>query len=815
MSVQSSRHLFTIVFLLVLLTVAATGAVAQWNHDPAVNTHLIGDLDNYISYAKVTAVSDGSGGAIILGSSDGDLVSQRIDADGNRLWGDYGRGIVYSGDWTGDPRIVGDGAGGFFMTWLKPLASSTLVYAQHYNSSGYRTWGANGVQVQEWVLTGTIQAEPQLVLNQTGGIIVGWIHNPGSNALVASQNLDSAGNRTWSGGTVSTDLGQKASLVMEESIVVGAAFFAWQEWVDNSNWDLRIQKMSPTGVQLWNTTVYRGLATRFGDQINPQLAHTAQDDVVGVWTDLSSGTPRIYYQRKWSTGNNGFSNGYGADWRGFYDRQEDPEISRNALGEVYLTCKDQTPNGGGRLAMQYFPNGEYYEWGPYGKTLHEDPRLNVGETALLADDNGGCFAIWENNEHSNSFSAHHLNNVGEETWTDDRGAFALSDLSYLAEFFLLPNAQGGLVAVWEGESPASTTAMPTAQMIDHNGFMANNTFPVLASVDRPNDQGGEVTLSWSPSPLDTDASQAIASYSVWIRQPAKSAATGLSNAPAVPELKNADLATLLKMPEAQLVRVKSAGWTFASQVPAMFRTEYAALCPTYGDSTQSGIAYTDFMVVAHHQDSGVFWESSNVLSGYSVDNLAPGAPLNLAGANNAGAVDLSWTASGVQDADLAQYRIYRGTESAFILNAGSLLATSETTAYQDDTSSGTVYYRVTAVDAHGNEGAASAEVELVLAVSAVGDTPTAFAHRGNYPNPFNPMTNIAFDLPHSAQVRVTIYDASGRLVNSVLNESMGAGPQQVRWNGQDAAGQAVSSGVYFSRVEAGEYRATRSMTLVR
>jgi hypothetical protein len=809
------RQIFTLIFILALLAAGSTGALAQWSHDPAVNTPLIPNPNDYLDYSNVIAVSDGADGLVSVWTDYYDIYGQRVGPVGNRMWGNSQRLLVSDGDWTGVPQIVGDGAGGLFLVWLKPFSSSTLVYAQHFDASGNPTWGTNGVQVQEWVVLGTIHAEPQVVSNGTGGIIVGWIHNPGPSAVVVAQNIDLAGNRTWASGTVSTISGNKASLVMEDALAVGEVFVAWQEWVNNDNWDLRVQKMSSTGTQLWNTDDYRSLATRNGDQINPQLARTGQDDLIAVWTDMYYGTPRVYYQRKWADGNDGWSADEGANWRGFYTQQEEPQISRNALGDVYLIYKDQTPNGGGRLAAQYFANDQYNMWGPYGQTLQEDPRLNMGAAALLADDNGGCFAVCENNQYGNTFSAQHLNNLGEETWTAGRGAFAMTSLGYRAGITLLPDDQDGLIAVWAGESVTSASGIPTGQRLDHNGFMGNNAFPVLAAVDRPNDQGGEVTLSWSASPLDNGAFQAIASYSLWIRQSAKSAALDVAHEPATTELKNSELAALLRMPEAELAGVMAAGWAFAAQVPAMLSPDYAALCPTYGDSSQTGIVDTEFMVVAHHQDSGICWDSSNVLSGYSVDNLAPGAPVNLAGANNAGAVDLTWTASGVQDSDLARYRVYRGTESGFTLDAGSLLATSETTAFQDASPSGTVYYRVTAVDAHGNEGAASAEVELVLAVSAVGDTPTAFAHRGNFPNPFNPMTNIAFDLPHAAQVRVSIYDASGRLVTTVLNESLGAGPQQVRWNGQDAAGQGVSSGVYFSRVEAGSFRATRSMTLVR
>lgn len=279
----------------------------------------------------------------------------------------------------------------------------------------------------------------------------------------------------------------------------------------------------------------------------------------------------------------------------------------------------------------------------------------------------------------------------------------------------------------------------------------------------------------------------------------------------IPDL---ELASMLRMEEADVAEMRTAGWVYAGQVPAVFASEYSAFCPSFGDSTEAGIVMTGVKVIAHHEDPNTFW-TGLALEGYSVDNLAPGAPLALAGDNNGGAADLTWTASGSHDEDLSVYRIYRGSEAGFVMDESTLVGQSSTADYLDQTASGTVFYRVTAVDVHGNEGLASGEAMVQLGVSAVEGTPTVFHHRGNYPNPFNPMTQIAFDVPAASQVKVTVYDAGGRLVKTLISQTMDAGQHEVRWNGQDSHGQSVASGVYFSRVEAGEFTATKSMMLVR
>lgn len=84
-----------------------------------------------------------------------------------------------------------------------------------------------------------------------------------------------------------------------------------------------------------------------------------------------------------------------------------------------------------------------------------------------------------------------------------------------------------------------------------------------------------------------------------------------------------------------------------------------------------------------------------------------------------------------------------------------------------------------------------------------------------YPNPFNPATKIVFALPRTERVRLTIFDMSGRLMRVLLDEHRTAGSHEVMWNGLSDTGQPVASGVYLCSMDAGSYRGTRRMTLVK
>ncbi len=96
------------------------------------------------------------------------------------------------------------------------------------------------------------------------------------------------------------------------------------------------------------------------------------------------------------------------------------------------------------------------------------------------------------------------------------------------------------------------------------------------------------------------------------------------------------------------------------------------------------------------------------------------------------------------------------------------------------------------------------------------ESPLAFRLRPCYPNPFNPMTTISYDLPQESRVDLAIYDVTGRLVTRLRSgEVESAGLHDVVWRGQDHRGRIVASGVYLYRLQAGGNSETRRMVLMK
>ncbi len=93
--------------------------------------------------------------------------------------------------------------------------------------------------------------------------------------------------------------------------------------------------------------------------------------------------------------------------------------------------------------------------------------------------------------------------------------------------------------------------------------------------------------------------------------------------------------------------------------------------------------------------------------------------------------------------------------------------------------------------------------------------PAIFALAQNAPNPFGPRTMIRFSVPREGPVSLKVFNVGGRLVRTLVDERMPAGPHAVRWDGRDEGGRALASGVYFYRLDDGDRAQTRKSVLLR
>ena len=252
-------------------------------------------------------------------------------------------------------------------------------------------------------------------------------------------------------------------------------------------------------------------------------------------------------------------------------------------------------------------------------------------------------------------------------------------------------------------------------------------------------------------------------------------------------------------------------WDYIETVPWHGMDPYAAVVPTLGDSSMNEMHMSTFMVTAHTEDVD-FWIDSEPMSGYSVDNLVPTAPMSLAFVSSPGSVTLSW--SGPVDEDFNYFNVYR---QDILTDEPAMIFTTTDSFFVDQQLEdvGAFEYWITAVDLSGLESESSGLVSAVLSTKDELGLPTEFALKQNYPNPFNPSTQIQYALPNESSVVISIYDITGRLVRTLVNEFQSPGYRTITWNATNDMGRPVSAGMYIYSIHAGDFIQNRKMILMK
>jgi len=300
-----------------------------------------------------------------------------------------------------------------------------------------------------------------------------------------------------------------------------------------------------------------------------------------------------------------------------------------------------------------------------------------------------------------------------------------------------------------------------------------NRFQISSIIDVPEDQGAWVYVNWYASPLDTGR---ITQYGVWEENP-------------------------------------EGEWVSLGNVPAIQEEHYTYLAHTFHDLSIDGIYWSKFKVTAHTIDPSIFY-TSEIDSGYSIDNIIPNIPEGLiASITEGNTVELGWDQSF--DEDFNFFRIYRSQEPDFDPADPYLIEEIVNNTCKDTKvePGQTYYYKVSAIDIHGNESQLSEMVEIVIPQVGINeslDLPSEFSLFQNYPNPFNPSTTLRYDLPRESTVQLSIYNLNGYLIQTLINAKQNAGRYSVVW---DASNQP--SGVYLYKIQAGDFQEIRKCLLVK
>ena len=154
--------------------------------------------------------------------------------------------------------------------------------------------------------------------------------------------------------------------------------------------------------------------------------------------------------------------------------------------------------------------------------------------------------------------------------------------------------------------------------------------------------------------------------------------------------------------------------------------------------------------------------------------------------------------------------VYYKLNNNLIAGSGTTEESHEYSFVDVDIEPGQVYYyKLIDIDYSGNVGM-HGPIKVDVPAS-----PTIYELEQNYPNPFNPQTTIAFRLADNSRVRISIYNLTGQLVKTLLDEELSARRHQVVWDGTNDFGIKVPSGIYLYVLEAGDRRISKRMILAK
>lgn len=740
----------------------ANPASAGWGSQP-VGTPL---CNAYGDQHLPVSVSDGSGGVFVvwvdLRAGGFDLYAQRVDASGTALWTPNGVAVCTAPGLQDLPRVIADGAGGLIVAWEDLRGADFDIYAQRFTGNGVRQWAVDGVK-----LCGASgeQASPSIVADANGGAIVAWTDLRGAAADVYSQRVNAAGVAQWAVNGVAictAAFDQDATSLVSDG--AGGAIAVWSDLRSGTQHDVYARRITAAGAPLWASNGV-ALCTAVDEQLSPAVCSDGAGGAIVTWFDHRGAFFDIYAQRVTGAG--------AAQWAAngvpvctASNDQQNPAIIPDGAGGAFIAWEDARTSGIDDLYAQRLDVSGNALWLADGVVVCAAPGSQQG-VGLVPDARGGVIAGWMD-ARGTSFDvfAQRLNGTGVTQWVNNGLALCNVAAAQVYPAFA-EDGDGGMIAVWEDARNGPRDLY--AQRIERSAVLGGPEPRISALFDVPDDQGGEVILRWNPSLYENPI------YGVTI--------TGY-----------------------RVYRIDGAVSTLLFEGPAEGLPEYEITAVTLQDSTPAAANRTRFRVAAVAGTTVYLGAPDSVAS---VDQIVPPAVVGLSGRYVANQSRLKWLRSPA--ADFQEFRIYRGDNPTFPVGTISFAGSTPDTVFVESAPLGT-FYKVVAVDRHGNASAA-VWVQTATTVDAPAMEPRLFAFARPEPNPSRGSALMRFSLPAASAVTLELFDEKGRRVRTILVGALPAGEHSRTWDGRDDAGIATAPGIYFARLSAN--RATKVQRLTR
>lgn len=808
-----------------------------------------------------TMLPDGQGGMILAYVLDfvgeKNIYAKRFDANGNMVWAQPLELATAPGEQSG-VRLAALSGGDFVFTWMDKRSDDPDIYAQKVNLAGQKLWPEPFVVMGEQGVAPIIpQQNPRIQATSDNAVVIVWedFRLDYQNCDLFAQKISASGQKLWgeSGVAVTTaEFAQIGQRMAKDNN--GGVYIVWDDYRNGNapNDDIYAQHLSATGEALWDEGG-KAICTQPFEQ-NGGLVKVSGDNIFINWMDLRNGSVGIYYQVLNPAGDLLLQDdGVEVFWGLSGDAPLDQYSLHPRANDVLIVWQDtRFANEGKRIYYQIIDASGNTTFPVNGVPVTVEGGGDQENADVVITPDNGFAIVWQDSREGNPMIyAQLFNAAGERQWepngrkiTQD---YTLSQInpkiSYFNDsyyigwsewvqydiFLIFYRVYGQRIQdgnmLW-GPNGKEISVFPSSEMAnecrlhaliddmymwhrldaayEYETIWAKRVNPDGTTANGFSEKGNPMSVEGTStsqlSPMAVRSPQGI--NVIW-----RDKRDGIRFQYYAQNMSRDG--ERLWADEGQILANRNR----EQELPALSATNYGmvyAWCESVG-------GMHDIATHKYGFDGSPLWGD---LGYFAVQKDSTQSNPTLASFADNG-VFLGWTDYSSIESDI--YYNYLNSHDGMVFSPqGQVLCDAPKNQYEPKAVVlNNEAYVIWA------DGISSGKTEILgLYMQKVNNESVSVEDynspqlaklklKQNYPNPFNPHTNIALSMPQSGALSLKIYNAKGQLVKEVFSGDLPKGEHSFTWDGTDARGRAVASGVYFYTAKTAKGSSTRKMLLMK
>ena len=465
-------------FILYLTTIlnCSTILYPQWVSDPSINLPICTVAE---TQREARICNDGAGNIFIFWRDyrneptlfGGDIFAQKLDMNGVPLWGSNGNSIISGFGGQFDLKVISDGEKGAYLVWRTSPNSfqNYSLHAQRINNNGNKLWGNSNVTIQSGLGTTLWQF---IVMNENGDLLITWpldLAAPNSMDIYA-QKVDKDGNIKWGSNGLPVCLTTGLSLLGSKIISDGngGAFVCWSDnRSGGSNLDIYAQRVSSNGTPLWAANGIP-ICSKAESQNVKHIISDNNGGAIIFLEDIQGSTYNICAQRIDSTGNKLWE----PDGRVLYSTTNpfsQIEFVLDKNKEIFFLWSTLEGN---IYAQKVDYNGNLVWANPVTICATQS---SVSYLAAAKSDINGIVIVWLDNRSGGISDVYSqwISSSGSAMWTNN-GVAVCNETHEQSDHAVIEDMYGGAVVAWADMRNGNYDIF--AQNVDSRGKLGTNRY---------------------------------------------------------------------------------------------------------------------------------------------------------------------------------------------------------------------------------------------------------------------------------------------------------------------------------------------------